>query len=808
MTDFRSDVRTALRQWRRRPALPLAVAVTLAAGLGAAIAVFAVTWTVAWRPLDVPEPARLLWIQAQSRDDAGQSSPGAFAAWQSDARTLDALTAVRPVVGVLADARGTDRLAGALVTESVFAVLGVQPSLGRAFTPTDDTPGAPRVVLLAHRTWQSRFAGDATAVGRAVSLNGTAATVVGVLPSTADALIPGADWWAPLALDASDRANTGPRYLDIVGRLAPGVSATAAQQELAAISTTLALTADDGSPLGVAATPFASHLTARYRTGLLLLFAGVAALVLIACANVAALLVTRAQDRGPELALRASLGASRGRLARQLVVEAGLLSLVASIGGLIAALWLTDLLRAVLPADVPRLADARVDGVAAVFALALGAAVTLATGLLPALHGARVDLQALLRIGATGGTGDDRLRRLFVMAQVALAVVLACAGALLVQSARALEAAPRGYDARGVVTTSLTLPVATYRDATAIASVVDRILQGVEAMPGMTSVSAASQVPFGGGSPGSDLALADETFSTGTDRQVRVRLVAPGYLRTLGVAMRDGREIGPTDSATSLPVVVVNHTLARRLTPAGSPVGRAVKFGVPVFNGVDGQRVWTVVGVAGDTWDRGPRQEVEPEVLLPLAQTPAEVFSWISRELQLAVRSAAPVATVASGIRRAVAAVDPALPLGPVRTIEERLATSFARERLIARLLAALGAAGVTLSVIGLVAIVHHEVRRRRRDIAIRLALGASSTGVVGELVREGTRLAVIGATAGVVASAATGGLFASLLFGVAPGDPITIAAVSLAIVTVAAGAAWLPARLAARVDPAEALRS
>ncbi len=808
MTDLRSDVRTALRQWLRRPALPLAVVVTLTAGLGAAIAVFAVTWAVVWRPLDVPEPARLLWIQAQSRGDTGQSSPGAFAAWQSGARTLDALAAIRPVVGVLADARGTDRLAGALVTDSVFAVLGVQPTLGRAFTPTDDTPGAPRVVLLAHRIWQSRFGGDATVVGRAVSLNGTAATVVGVLPPSADALIPDAGWWAPLALDASDRANTGPRYLDVIGRLAPGVSATAAQQELAAIGRALALIADDGSPLGVSIIPLASHLTARYRTGLLLLLAGVAALVLIACANVASLLVTRAQDRGPELALRASLGASRGRLAGQLVVEAGLLSLVASVSGLIAALWLTDLLRAVLPSDIPRLADARVDAVVAAFTLALGAAVTLATGLMPAVRGARVDLQSLLRIGATGGAGDDRLRRLFAMAQVALAVVLACAGALLVQSARALDDAPRGYEARGVVTTSLTLPVATYRNATAIAAVVDRIVQGVEAIPGVTSVSAASQLPFAGGSPGSDLALADETFSAGIDRQVRVRLVAPGYLRTLGVSMREGREISATDSATSLPVVVVNQTLARRLSATGSPVGRAVKFGVPVFNGGDGQRVWTVVGVAGDTWDRGPRQDVEPEVLLPLAQTPAEVFFWISRELQLAVRTTAPLTAVTGDIRRVVAAVDPALPLGPLRTLEERVATSFAREWLIARLLTVLGVAGVALAVIGLAAIVHHQMRRRRRDIAIRLALGASFTGVVGELMHDGTRLAVIGAIAGAVASAVTGGLLASLLFGVAPGDPLTIAAVVLAVVTVAAGAAWVPARLAARVDPAEALRS
>ncbi len=808
MTDLAADLRTALRQWTRRPLLPSAVVLTLTAGLGAAIAVFAVVWAVVWRPLDVPAPDRLVWIESVSAGDADSSSPGAALSWQADARSLDALAAIRQVAGAYADGAGTDRLPGALVTASLFRVLGTAPAHGRAFTAADDAPGAARVLLLSHRLWQSRYAGASDVVGKDVTLDGRPATIVGVLPAQADTLVGAADWWAPLALAPSERTNIGPRYLDLIGRLAPGASLAAATAELAAIGARLSLKADDGSPLGVRVTPLADHLTARYRAGLVLLLAGVAALVLIACANVATLLLTRAQDRQAELALRASLGASAARLARQLLVEAALLAATASAGGLLAALWLVDLLRVMLPADVPRLADARVDAVSAAFALGAGGVVTLLSGLAPALRGARVDLQAVLRVAATGGASHDRLRRAFVMAQVALAVVLACAGVLIVRSAAALSAAPRGYDSAGVVTASLTLPAATYRDASSIAAVIDRIVTGVTSVPGIAAVAAASQLPFAGGRAGSDVTLADGAFTAGIDRQARVRLVSAAYLSTLGVAMVDGREIGREDTAAGRPVVVVNQTLARRLSPGRSPVGRDVKFGVPVFNGADGRRVWHVVGVAADTWDRGPREAVEPEVLIAIAQTPAEVFYWISRELQLAVRAHSAPTVVVPAVRRAVAAVDPSLPMGVARTLDDRVAASFARERLMAQLLTGLGVAGVVLALLGLVAVVQQQVQRRRRDIAIRLAIGASGHDVVRGLVAGGARLAVAGALIGAVASVGTGGLLASLLFGVTPGDPITLVTVAIAVVLLAATAAWVPARSAAAVDPAEALRS
>jgi putative ABC transport system permease protein len=710
--------------------------------------------------------------------------------------------------GAFGDGGGTDRLAGALVTASVGPTLGVSPILGRAFTLDDDRPGAPRVLLLAHRTWRSRYGGDAAVVGRTVTLDGRPATIVGVLPATAETLVPAADWWAPIALSPSERSNVGPRYLAIVGRLAERASLAAARDELTAIGARLGLTAADGSPLGVRVTPLLDHLTRQSRPVVLLLFAGVTLLVLIACANVASLLLTRAQDRHAELALRASLGASAARLARQLLVEAALLSAATTLGGLVVSLWLIEALQAVLPPDVPRLADARIDAVSAVFALAAGLIVTLVAGLAPALQGARVDLQSVLRAATASGAGRDGLRRGFVVAQVALAVVVASAGALVVQSAQALARAPRGYDARGVVSASLTLPATSYPDGVAIASVVDRIVIAARAVPGVTAAAAASQVPFAGGSAGSDVTLADQAFTDGVDRQARVRLVSPAYLSTLGVALVDGRELGFEDGAGARPVVVVNQTLARRLSPDGSPVGRDVKFDVPVFGGADGRRVWHVVGVAADTWDRGPREAVEPEVLIPIAQTPPDVFFWISRELQLAVRTGAASPPVASGIRQAVALVDPALPVGQVRSLDDDIAAAFARERLMARLLTGVAIAGVALALLGMVALVHQAVQRRRREIAVRLAIGATGHDVVVALVGEGARLAVAGVGAGAAASAASAGLLASLLYGVTPRDPATLAVVAIVVVALAALAAWLPARSAAAVDPAEALRS
>ena len=808
MIDLLSEVRVAWRQWRRKPAMPLTIVLTLSAGIGAVIAVFAIAWAVLWRPLDVPEPGRLVWIEAQSKEGSGQSSPGAFAAWQAGARSLIEVAAIRPVSGVIGDAIGTDRVRGAMVTPSIVPLLALQPAVGQTFASDETQPGGTHVLLISHALWLGRYAGDASAVGRAITFNGSPATIIGVLPASASAIIGGAEWWSPLVLDARDRANTGPRYLDVIGRLGADVSLAAAHDELRAISTDLQLKQDDGSPLGVAVMPLAQHVAAGFTTSLQILLAGVVALLLIASTNVAVLLLTRSQDRAAELAIRSSVGATRGRIIRQLLIEAGTLTAVAVAGGLMLAMWLIDLLQFGLPANLPRLAEARIDAAVIAVAVGLGAVITLTIGLAPALRSGTVDLQSVMRSAATGVTGSDRLRRAFVIAQVAVAVVLTVAAGLLAQSARALDAAPRGYDASGVFTTSLTLPASSYRDTGSIAAVVSRVLADVSLIPGVSGVTASSQLPFAGGSAGADVALQDEVFTNGVDRQVRIRLVAPNYLKTLGGRLREGREVADTDTAASLPVVVVNRTLAARLAPQGSLVGRAVKFNVPVFGGPDGRRVYTVIGVADDTWDRGPRERVAPEVMLPIAQTPSEVFFWISRELHLAARSTVSPRALSAGIRRATARIDPAIPMSPGATLDDRVAAAFARERLVATLLSALGFAGVALALLGLGAVIDQQVRRQRRDIAIRVALGASRRGVVGMFVRSGAAMASAGVAIGAILSVAVAPTLSSLLFGIEPRDPRTIVAVGLLLTLVAILAAWLPARRAAGVDPAETLRA
>jgi putative ABC transport system permease protein len=807
MTAILRDFRVALRQWRRQPGFALTIVFTLSMAIAAVTATFAVAWAVLWRPLPVPDPDRLVWIQAQSRDEAGQSSPGAFSAYEEDARTLSAVAAVRPVSGVVADEHGTDRLRGALVSGGLTDLLVLRPGAGRTFASTDHEPGAARTLLISHALWITRYAGDRSVIGRSITLNGGDATIIGVLPRSASTLVADAEWWSPLSLTAKDRANFGPRYLDIVGRVADSASPEHVRAELASIGRTLQLKQDDGSPLDVAVTPLMRHLTGGYAPSLELLLAAVLALVLIAATNVAVLMVTRWQERSAEFAVRTSIGASRSQLLRQLLVEAGTLTAVACAVGVVLAMWLTDLLRLVLPPDIPRLDDAQVDLVAAGFAAVVAATVTLLVGVGPAIRGTALSLQEALRQGATGVIGGDRLRGVFVAVQVAVAVMMTVAAVLLSQSARALATAPRGYDARGVYTTSVTLPFASYRDGAAIAAVVDRIIADISTIPGAVAATASSQLPFAGGSAGADLALQEEAFTEGVDRQVRVRLVAPGYLKTLGGRLREGREISANEGASTPPVVIVNSTLARRLTPNGSPLGRAVKFNVPVFNGADGKKVWTIVGVADDSWDQGPREVVEPEVMLPLAQTPSEVFFWISRELHLAVRTTGSPAVLAGSIRSAITRIDPAIPMTAGRTLEERIAEAFATERLIAVMLSGLGFAGVALAFLGLGAVINHHVRSQRRNIAIRVALGASHHGIVRAFVRRGAAMAAGGAVVGAALSLGLEPLVASLLFGIEARDPRTLISVVLAVIVIATAAAWLPARRASRIDPVITLR-
>lgn len=777
----------------------------LSLGLGAAAATLAICQTVLWRaPGSIP-PERLVWIESATPTTMGQSSPGSFALWRTRARTLSSVAAMRPVTAAYVDRFGADRVRGALATVNLFDAVGIRAAVGRTFAASDEEPGSTPV-LISYRLWQRRYAADASVTNQRLDLNGSAAVIVGVLPRDAEAILGEAEWCAPLRLTALDAANFGPRYLDVVGQLEPLASLEQAAAELDTLMTEAPSTTSDEA-VRAAVTPLLQHQTAGFANGLVLLLVGVGLLALIAVVNAASLLVARTNDRAAEFALRACLGASRHRRARLLIAEATMVGAIALSAGLVTALWFVDVLRAVLPANIPRLAATELDLRTALFVLVAGALAALAVGLVPALRAGRAEVQLLAR-STIRLTGDRRVDGGLVVAQVCLSVVLACSAGLMIRSARALDTAPRGYDARNVYTTSLAYPRTVYQDGAAIIGGVNRLLTAVGQIPGVQSASVSSQIPFAGGSAGSDVQLANAPGEA-SDRQARVRLVSAGYLTALGIRLREGREIGEGDAGTSARVVVVNEALARRLMPGGgSLVGREVTFGVPVFNGADGTQRWTIVGVAADTWDRGPRQAVEPEVLIPLAQTPPEVFFWISGELQLAVRTSRHASEITAQVRSIAAATGTGVALGVPRTLEERLGEAFARERVLASILSALGVAGLALSLLGLAGLIYHRVQRSRGEIAVRLAIGASTGDVVRRLTLSGTALVAAGVVSGLAIVIAGAPLAAALLFGIQPDDPLTLGSVAALVLAVSVVAAWLPARLAAAVAPSELLRS
>jgi putative ABC transport system permease protein len=795
----------AVKRCWRRPAVAGATLVTLAAGIGLTASLFAILDAVLWRPLPLPEVQQVVSIDTLAAGVPDGSSPGLFLAWRDRVRTLSVVSAIRSADATIDDVHGIDRLPGAYVTAAYFDVLGLAAERGRVFDRDLDRPGGHAVVVVSYRLWQQRYAGDEGTIGRTIVFNGAPRTIIGVMSRRLDEIGEDADWWAPLALPESQRTNLGAGYLDVVGRVAPGTARDAAQSELAAVARSIGAKSQDGSIRGVRVVPFGERTTGAHRSTLVLLFGAVLVLFAIACANVANLLLADGISRRGEMAVRASLGATRGRLAGQIAMEILLVAACAAGLGLVLAQWLTDALIATLPADVPRLALVRIDARTALFATLAGLGAALAGGVFPALRGSRVDVLDALRAQRASTGGHARLRRAFVIGQVALTMALAASGALLLRSTRALERAPRGYDGT-VLTAAFTLPGSSLPDGVSRANAFERLVNAVQESPGITRAAIATRVPLAGSGAGSDVARIDQPFDEGTDRQVRIRLVSPGYFATMGISLLHGREFEARDREDGRRAVIVNETLARRLDAGRGLVGAPIKFELRAFNQPGRVSPWEVVGVVADTFDRGPRQTVQPEIFVPLAQAPAEVFGWMGNQAMLAVRGGGP-AELTPTLRHAVAAAGLRLPLYDVRTVEQRLAGHLARERVVSRMLAWLAAAGLLLSGLGMFAVVSHLFRMRRRELALRLALGATPASLVRAVVSEGAAMAAVGLLAGLAACLALTTTFRSLLFGVEPTDPMTLAAVAVPLAAVTLAATWLPARSVAALDPAAGLR-
>ncbi|HET9985181.1 MAG TPA: ABC transporter permease [Longimicrobiales bacterium] len=807
-SDLRQDVRHAVRSLRKAPGFTLVAAFTLALGIGATTAIYTVVDAVLLRGLGVADPERLVVLWEMDRDpEPNRVAPANFFDWEAQARSFSSMAYFVQWPMNLTGSGEPQEVQAQLVSADFFRTLGARPLLGRDFRPEDGGTGDVArytqgdVVVLSHALWRSRFGGDPSILGETIRVDDQPRTVVGVMGPDFRVLDKKPDLWIPLSLPRRDRESLG-RFLTGVARLKPGVPLERAADEMSAIARRLeeAYPAYD-TGWGIKVVPWRDQVVGPVRPALLVLLGAVGMLLLIACTNVANLLLGRASARRTEIVVRLSLGATRGRLVRQLLTESVALSLVGGgIGVAAAALGTRALVRS-LPASVqlPRLDAVAVDG--RVLAFALG--VTLLTGVLfglaPALAASRTDLQGTLRDaarGTTGGRGALRLRGGLVVAEVALALMLLVGAGLLLRSFQKLQQVDTGMRAEGVLTLRMGLGSDAYDSDDAMRGFLARLLPGLRALPGVRAAGTIWFLPLSGDRSNTAAYRPDRPKpAAGQEPSADIRVVGGDYFRAQGIRILRGRGFDARDHARSATTFVINEALAREHFPGEDPIGKRMAYEW------DDLIVGEIVGVVEDTRDAGVAEPPAPAIYRAFAQAP-------SRLLNVVIRTAGDPMTLAGPAREVVRRLDPNLPVASVRSMESVVSEATARPRLSGYLLGAFAAIALLLAAIGLYGVISYGVAQRRGEIGVRVALGAARGDIVGLIVRQGMTVTAAGLALGLAGALALTRLLRSLLFGVTTTDALTFAAVPLLLVTVALVASYLPASRAARQDPATALRA
>ncbi len=812
LRDLVRDVRLAARSLLRDRAFALLSIGIFALGIGASTALFSVYNAVVLHPLDVPAPEQVVWVTTLDDEGSDGVSPATYFAWEERAARFEALATVRTAAVTLTGERLPARLNGLLVGRGFFETLDVAATVGRRLEARDYTSGAAPVVVIGTALWRRDFGGDRDIVGKSITLDGTARTVVGILPPSADVVSDASDFWIPDRLPDGLRTNITP-FLDVVGRLAPNANVVGAEQELQSIVTSSDARPDRREhPLRVQVQPLGDYLTTPFRDRLALLLLAVLAVLAIGAVNVANLLLARGAGRAREMALRASLGASRGRLVRQLFTEHLLLSVIGGAVGILLGTWLIQMLVAILPPTLPRIARVHLDAPAVAVAALLTFAAALLAGLVPAWRTTALDLRGALQDGGRGtssGAANERWRRAFVIGELAVTVVLLFAAGLLVRSAAALGAVAPGFSSDSVITARYALPVSGYPDAPAVQAGHARILASVrEALGERAAIS--SKIPLDGNSGGgSGFYVVGSERGAGAEVNAALRLTVPGYFASVGMTLVRGRDFSDADGANAPRAVVISEGLARRLGIEANAIGQRIAGTSSPFRDSSGTPYpWEVVGVVRDPRDWGLRNDPQPQLFIPLPQTPEEIWEWSGREMNIVARSTQSATAMQGALASAVARVDPTLALYDVRSMRQRLRDSQALERANTILLSALGGAALLLAITGLYGVVSYGVQQRRTEFGVRLALGATPATLVALVARWSTRLAVAGLLMGLPLALLAARALRGLLFGIGAFDVVTLGATALLVALVAIAGALMPARRAARVAPDAVLRT
>jgi predicted permease len=812
-TDLRQDVSYALRGLRRTPGFALVAVTTLALGIGANTAIFSLINAVLIKPLPFPDSGALVFVwNTRASGEPEPLNPARMTDFRSQMTSLAGFAGISHLSFTLTGYGDPEQISGSSVSSPFFDVLGIRPMLGDTFHGGTADPNA---VVLSHRLWVRRFNQDPSIVGRTIVLNKRVRTVAGVMPreftwpmvtarpAPGDG---GPELWVPggpgdiprpaIDEDADLRTNRSAGFVRAVARLKPGVTVAQARAEAAAVAQRLSRTYAEDDGRGATVVPIRDQVSGGYRRPLVVLAGAVAFVLAIACANIASLLLGRAADRRREIAVRRALGAATGRIVRQLLTEAVVLSMAGALVGLVLAWWLSSFLLSLAPVDLTSgisVLDPRV----LAFSLLVTGAVGLAFGSVPAFEVIRGPLAPALSEGGTRSSGSartTRVRDVLVAIQVAVAVVLLAGSMLLVRSFLGLTRVDTGIATRNLMTFDIRLTAERAEYQSKQVAFYTQMLDHLRAVPGVTAAGAAVTLPIGGDDFGTSYLVEGKPVPTaGQKPRAGYQIVMPGYFGAMGIPLRAGRDFQASDDRQSLPVAIVNETLARREWPGQDAVGRRIRF--------DDSGAWmTIVGVVGDIRHLGPSVPPRPELYQSVTQ---RSFPFVA----VVVRTAGDPYVALPSLRRAVAELDPDLPLAHARTMDDHIAHALSRPKFLSALVTGFGATAVVLAIIGIYGMMSWSVSQRRKELAVRMALGARGDSLMQLVLRKALVLTLIGIGVGLITARVATGALTGLLFGVEATDLATLSITVIVIIVVALAASYVPARRALRVSPVDVLR-
>jgi putative ABC transport system permease protein len=807
------DFRFVLRMLRKNPGFSIVAILTLSLGIGANTAIFSVINAALLRPLPYIDVERIVAIGSTQKADRrvfGNLSYPDFADFQAQTRAFAQMAVYQSRIYLMAGDDGAVRVRGAIVSSELFPILGVQPLLGRAFLPNEDKAGGGHAVVLSYQAWLNRFQGDAQIIGKAITFNGQSHTVVGVTPPGFQFPVEAepVELWANFTSDAESTggephsAQRGSHYLSAIGKLKAGVTVTQAEVQLVDIAARLEQEhPNTNHGVSVRTSPLLDKVTNGVRDSLWVIFAAVGCVLLIACANVANLLLARAANRRREIAVRIALGAGRWRVMRQLLTESLLLAMLGGGLGVLLATLGTRALLAITPGDIPRMAEARVDYRVLLFSLLIASTTGLVMGLVPAWQAAKQDVQAALKEGGRNAAGGRAsIRNTLVIAEVALAVVLLVGAGLLLNSFVRLLRVHPGFNPQAILTMRIGLPDAAYGKAEDIASFHDRLFASLEGAPGVAAYSTATPLPLTNANLGVGFSVEGRPKDAGRDfpYETRVAVVGAGYLHALGATLLQGREFSVRDGVKAPQVALINEAFARKFFSHENPIGKRINPAISADDGPIPMR--EIVGVVANIKSKNLSETASPEVYLHFPQCPA---FW---SFSLVFRTAQDPQALATLVREKVNQLDRNVLLAPPRALDSYVSDIVAQPRFNSALLSLFAGLALLLTSLGLYGVVSYTVTQRMPELGIRMALGAQAGDILRMVIWRGMRLTFVGVMLGVAAALALTRVLKNLLFEVSATDPASFAAPVLLLIIIALVASYIPARRATKVDPLQAL--